>query len=308
MEFELKILGSASATPFMNRHHTAQVLTVGNMQYLIDCGEDTQSRLIEHKVRHQRIGTIFISHLHGDHFFGLFGLLSSMHLQGRTEPVRLYGPAGLDEVLTTQFRHSYTQLSFDLEFILVDTSRHQQVYEDRHITVHSLPMRHRIPCCGYLFREKPKRRHLIKDRLPAGLSPAQLSLLSQGEDVPATAERPRLLNADVTAEPSRSRSYAYCSDTLFTPENADLVRGVDLLYHESTFLHEMLERATITHHSTARQAGEFARLAGASRLLIGHFSSRYRDLTPLLREAQQEFEATELGVEGKTVRVPEVRD
>lgn len=301
MEFELKILGSASATPFLNRHHTAQVLTVGNAQYLIDCGEGTQHRLMEYKIRHQRLRTIFISHLHGDHFFGLFGLLGTMHLNGRTEPLQLFGPPGLDEVLTMQFRHSFTQLSFELEFTPVDTTQFAQVFEDKNLTVHTLPMRHRIPCCGYLFREKPKRRHLIKEKLPAGLSPAQLTALTLGEDVLDEAGQLVVANADVTTPPTPARSYAFCSDTLYTESLADLVRGVDVLYHEATFLDEMRERAQLTHHSTARQAGLLAQRAQVQRLLIGHFSSRYRDLEPLLTEAKALFEWTELAVEGLTV-------
>lgn len=289
----------------MDRHHTAQVLTVANSQYLIDCGEGTQRRLLEHKIRHQRIQNIFISHLHGDHFFGLFGLLGTMHLNGRTEPLRLFGPAGLDEVLTTQFRHSHTQLSFELDFTPVDTTQHELIFEDKQLTVHTLPMRHRIPCCGYLFREKPKRRRLLAERLPHGLTPTQLTALTSGEDVVADNGELLVRNADVTAAPKRSRSYAYCSDTMYTESLADLVHGVDLLYHEATFLDDMRERAATTHHSTARQAGLLARRAEVHRLLIGHFSSRYRDLQPLLTEAKTMFEWTELAVEGLTVSLAE---
>ncbi|MBC6989237.1 MULTISPECIES: ribonuclease Z [Hymenobacter] len=306
MEFELRILGSASATPFLNRHHTAQVLTVGNHLYLIDCGEGTQERLIEHKVRHQRISTIFISHLHGDHFFGLFGLISTMHLQGRTDALQLFGPVGLDDILTTQFRYSNTQLSFELNFTPVNSESHEQIYEDKYLTVNTLPMRHRIPCCGYLFREKPKRRHLVKDRLPVGLTPKQLHQLTLGEDaLDETTGQVLVQNSDVTSPPSHSRSYAFCADTLYTESLAELIQNVDLLYHEATFLDDMRERALTTHHSTARQAALLARKAQAHHLLIGHFSSRYRDLDPLLREAQVIFEPVELATEGKTISVPE---
>ncbi|MBC8082154.1 MAG: ribonuclease Z [Hymenobacter sp.] len=303
MEFELKILGSASATPFPDRHQTAQVLTVGSAQYLLDCGEGTQRRLMECKVRHQRIQTIFISHLHGDHYFGLFGLLGTMHLNGRTEPLRLFGPAGLDEILTMQFRHSFTQLGFELDFTAVDTTQAAPIYEDKHVTVSTLPMRHRIPCCGYLFRELPRRRPLLKEKLPAGLTPAQLTGLTLGEDVLDEAGHVLVRNLDVTTEPRPPRSYAFCSDTLYTESLASLVRGVDLLYHEATFLEEMRERAAATYHSTARQAALLARRAQVQRLLIGHFSSRYRDLIPLLTEAQTMFEWTELATEGLTVSV-----
>ncbi|MBW3129813.1 ribonuclease Z [Hymenobacter profundi] len=302
MEFELKILGSASATPVMDRHHTAQLLTVGASQYLIDCGEGTQRRLLEYKIRHPRIHTIFISHLHGDHFFGLFGLLGTMHLHGRTEPLQLFGPPGLDEILTTQFRYSHTRLNFELLFTAVDTTQHQQIFEDKQLTVHTLPMQHRIPCCGYLFREKPKRRHLVKEQLPDSLTPAQLAALAQGEDVYDPATNTLLVrNADVTTDPTPSRSYAFCSDTLYLPGLAPLLHGVDLLYHEATFADEMRERAALTHHSTAHQAASLAKEAHVKQLLIGHFSSRYRDLAPLLAEAQAVFPNTELGVEGKTV-------
>ncbi|GAA4384799.1 ribonuclease Z [Hymenobacter koreensis] len=301
MEFELKILGSASATPMLGRHHTAQVLTVGRQQYLIDCGESTQERLIEHRIRFGRIDHIFISHLHGDHFFGLFGLLGTLHLQGRTEPLRLFGPAGLDEILTTQLRCSGTPLSFDVQFTRVDTTQHALVHEDKYVSVHTLPMRHRIPCCGYLFREKPGRPRLIKEKLPAGLTPEQLQTLARGEDLRDELGHVHLRHLDVTEPPPAPRSYAYCSDTLYTETLADLVRGVSLLYHECTFLHEMLERAVQTGHSTARQAGQLARLAGVQQLLIGHFSSRYRDLQPLLDEARQEFTETNLALEGLSV-------
>ena len=304
MEFELKILGSASATPVLDRHHTAQVLTVGSSQYLIDCGEGTQRRLLEYKVRPQRIGTIFISHLHGDHFFGLFGLLGTMSLQGRTEPLQLFGPPGLDEILTTQFRYSGTQLGFELTFTAVETSQHAQIFEDKQLTVHTLPMQHRVPCCGYLFREQPRRRRLLKEKLPADLTPTQLAVLAQGQDVTDTATGAVLVaNAAVTTEPAPPRSYAFCSDTLYLPGLADLVRGVDLLHHEATFLDEMRARAAATHHSTAHQAALLARNAEVGQLLIGHFSSRYRDLQPLLTEARAVFERTELALEGTTVKL-----
>ncbi|WP_303311793.1 ribonuclease Z [Hymenobacter sp. BT730] len=305
MEFELRILGSGSATPVPNRHHTAQVLTVGNMLYLLDCGEGTQRRLLEHKISPHRLKVIFISHLHGDHFFGLFGLLGTMHLQGRTEPLHLFGPAGLDEVLTTQFRHSGTELGFELEYTLVDPTQHLLVYEDRNVTVHTMPMHHRIPCCGYLFREQPRRRSLVRELLPAGLTPTQLHQLAQGEDVVDEATGAMLVrHADVAGPPKHARSYAFCSDTVFTPSMAEMVHKVDILYHEATFLEELRERAAVTLHSTARQAGELARLADVGQLLIGHFSSRYRDLEPLLREARTEFSNTQLALEGTIVSVP----
>ncbi|QMU27485.1 ribonuclease Z [Adhaeribacter radiodurans] len=305
MEFELKILGSSSATPSPDRHHTAQVLTIGNQINLIDCGENTQMQLMRYKVKHQRISNIFISHLHGDHFFGLFGLLSTMHLQQRTQPLNLFGPAGLDEILTTQFRYSHTQLSFKLTYHELDTTVHAQVFEDKAITVHTLPMQHRIDCCGFLFREKPKLRHLIKDKLPGFLTPAQLVRLKAGEDILDETGNLLVANADVTSEPNRSRSYAYCSDTRYKEDILPYIKQVDLLYHEATFLDELKEQAAYTMHSTALQAATLARKAEVKRLLIGHFSVRYRDLTPLLLEAKSVFDNTQLATEGKTISILE---
>lgn len=301
MTFELKILGSASATPTAGRHPTAQVLTVGASNYLIDCGEGTQWQMLEYRVRPHHVRVIFISHLHGDHYFGLFGLLSTMHLQGRTQPLTIVGPPGLDEVLVTQARVSSMQLGFVMEFIPVDTEAHAVVYEDELLTVASLPMRHRIPCAGYLFAEKPRRANLLKEKLPPGLTPAQLARLAQGDDLPADEQQPGLRHADVSAPAPTPRRYAFFSDTLYTPPLADLIQGVDLLYHEATFLEELRERAAQTHHSTAGQAAAIAAAAGARRLLIGHFSSRYKSLGPLLDEARAVYPAAELATEGLTV-------
>jgi ribonuclease Z len=299
--FELKILGSASATPTAGRHPTAQVLTVGASNYLIDCGEGTQWQMLEYRVRPHHMRAVFISHLHGDHYFGLFGLLGTMHLQGRTQPLTIIGPPGLDEVLVTQARVSNMQLGFAMEFIPVNTEIHAVVYEDENVTVATLPMRHRIPCTGYLFSEKPRRANLLKEKLPAGLTPAQLARLAQGEDLPADDQGPGLRHADVSAPAPAPRRYAFFSDTLYTPALAELIPGVDLLYHEATFLEELRERAGQTHHSTARQAAQIARAADAKRLLIGHFSSRYKALEPLLDEAQAVFPAAQLATEGLLV-------
>ena len=301
MTFELKILGSASATPVLARHPTAQLLTVGASHYLIDCGEGTQWQMLEHRVRPHHLRAIFISHLHGDHYFGLFGLLGTMHLQGRTQPLAIIGPPGLDEVLLTQARVSSMQLGFAMEFTAVDTEAHAVVYEDAVLTVATLPMRHRIPCAGYLFAEKPRRANLLKEKLPAGLRPQQLARLAQGEDLEADDEQPGLRHADVAGEPPAPRRYAFFSDTLYTPALVPFIAGADLLYHEATFLEDLKERAAQTHHSTARQAAQIAQAAGVKRLLLGHFSSRYKALEPLLEEAQAVFPTAELATEGLTV-------
>ena len=285
----------------ISRHPTAQVLTVGASNYLIDCGEGTQWQMLEYRVRPHHLRAIFISHLHGDHYFGLFGLLGTMHLQGRTQPLQIIGPPGLDEVLTTQARVSNTQLGFEMEFTPVDTEVHAVVYEDAQVTVSSLPMRHRVPCAGYLFAEKPRRANLLKDKLPSGLRPEQLARLALGEDLEADGDQPGLRHADVAGLPPTPRRYAFFSDTLYTPALADLIRGADLLYHEATFLEDLKERAAQTHHSTARQAAQLAADAGVQRLLLGHFSSRYKLLEPLLHEAHAVYPNAELALEGLVV-------
>ena len=305
MDFELRILGSSSATPSANRHHTAQILTIGNQFHLIDCGEGTQMQLMQYKIKHQRICNIYISHLHGDHYFGLAGLLSTMHLQGRQVPLHLFGPPGLSEILSLQFRYSGTNLNFKLVFHELDTTVHKKIFEDKQITVHSIPMEHRVPSCGFLFREKQKPRSLIKEKLPDFLTPPQLVRLKWGEDVKDAQGETLVYNKDVTMEPKRSRSYAYCSDSRYKPDLLPYLQHADLLYHEATFTDELRERAHYTFHSTTKQAAELAAAANVRQLIIGHFSVRYKDLTPLLEEAREVFPRTELAIEGSIFSVRE---
>jgi len=303
--FELQILGSGSATPMVGRHPTAQILAVGEGRYLIDCGEGTQLRLLEHRRRFSTLRVVFISHLHGDHFLGLFGLLSTMSMQGRQEPLLVVGPWGIEQMVTTVNLHSQMQLGYDVTFQPIDTEAHALVYEDGLVRVWSLPMRHRVPCAGYLFEEQPRRARLLKERLPAGLGAAELNQLAQGRDLPpdAATGRPAVQHADVSVPAAPPTRYAFCSDTLYQPDLAELVRGVDLLYHEATFLDELRGRAAQTFHSTARQAAELAQSAGVKQLLIGHFSSRYRQIEGHLLEARAIFPATILASEGLEVTV-----
>ncbi|MFD2515071.1 ribonuclease Z [Pontibacter locisalis] len=305
MDFELRILGSSSATPSANRHNTAQILTIGNQYHLIDCGEGTQMQLMLYKIKHQRISNIYISHLHGDHYFGLAGLLSTMHLQGRQAPLHLFGPPGLSEILSLQFKYSGTNLSFKLNFHELDTTVHKKVFEDKQLTVHTIPMEHRIPCCGFLFREKQKPRPLIKENLPSFLTPPQLVRLKWGEDVYDGEGKLLVKNREVTMDPKRSRSYAYCADSRYKPDLLPYLNEVDLLYHEATFADDLRERAEYTFHSTARQAAELAANAQVRQLLIGHFSVRYKDLNPLLNEARSVFPDTDLATEGSIFSVVE---
>ncbi len=262
-------------------------------------------QLMQYKIKHQRICNIYISHLHGDHYFGLAGLLSTMHLQGRLTPLHLFGPPGLSEILSLQFKYSGTNLSFPLIFHELDTAYHKKIFEDKQITVHTIPMEHRVPCCGFVFREKPKPRPLIKEKLSGFLTPPQLVRLKWGEDIKDEQGNIIVRNQDVTQEPKRSRSYAYCSDSRYKPELLPYLRGVDLLYHEATFLDDMRERATYTFHSTALQAAELAAAAKVRHLLLGHFSVRYKDLTPLLLEAMSVFPHVDLATEGSIFCITE---
>lgn len=298
--FALTILGAGSATPSLRMHQTAQLLTVGNDYMLIDCGEGTQLRLIEQKIRPSRLRYIFISHLHGDHYFGLAPLLSTLNLSGRTEDLYLFGPRGLDEVLTTIFRVSDSRLGFNLHFQAVDPGTPTRLLDHPQVTVESIPLQHRIDCSGYLFREKPHKPHLLREKLPAEVPILYLKQLKDGQDILDETGDVLYAAADYTVPGQPPRSYAFCSDTRYVAELAPQLRGVNLLYHEATFLEDNAERAAEVHHSTAQQAAAIAASAGVGRLLIGHFSSRYKQFEPFLAEARTVFPETYLAVEGET--------
>lgn len=302
MTFSVSILGAGSATPTLQRHATAQLLGHDTDDYLIDCGEHTQVQLLRYRFRPGRLKYIFISHLHGDHYFGLIGLLTTLSLAQRQEDLWLFGPPGLDEIITLQLKYSETRLNYLLHFQAIETGNAYRILENEYLTVEAIPLRHRIHCSGFLFREKPHPRRLIADSLPPDLSYEARRQLKLGHDVSDAAGHP-LLASEYTRPGFPSRSYAFCSDTIYDERLAERVLGVDLLYHEATFLHELQARAAQTFHSTARQAAQLARLAGVSRLLIGHFSSRYKDLQPLLDEAQAIFPDTSLALEGTTFDV-----
>ena len=270
--FALTILGAGSATPTLRMHQTAQLLTVGNDYMLIDCGEGTQLRLIEQKIRPARLRYIFISHLHGDHYFGLAPLLSTLNLSGRTEDLYLFGPRGLDEVLTTIFRVSDSRLGYNLHFQAVDPVTSTLLLDHPLVTVESIPLQHRIDCSGYLFREKPHKPHLLREKLPADVPVQYLKQLKDGQDVLNQDGSVLYASADYTVPGLPSRSYAFCSDTRYVAGLAAQLQGVTLLYHEATFLEDNAERAAEVYHSTAQQAAAIAAGAKVGRLLIGHFS------------------------------------
>lgn len=303
MKFELSILGSSSATPVFNRNPSAQVLNCNDRLYLIDCGEGTQQQMIRFGLKASKIDTIFISHLHGDHYFGLIGLISTMHLNGRIKPLHLYGPAPLREILDLQFKHSDTQLRFDLEFHVVEADQPGMIFENQDIMVETIIMNHRIPCTGFKFSEKKRLRKVLADKLEAaGISTDYFPLLKRGLDLNLPGGKV-IKNSDYTVDSEAPKTYCYCSDTLADGSYLESLQNCTVLYHEATFLHELLERANLTHHSTALQAAEIAKTVGAERLIIGHFSSRYKVLLPLLSEAKSKFENTELALEGHTYTI-----
>ncbi|MDB5239568.1 MAG: ribonuclease [Spirosoma sp.] len=298
--FALTILGAGSATPTLRLHPTAQLLTVGSDYMLIDCGEGTQLRLIEQKIRLGRLRYIFISHLHGDHYFGLAPLLSTLNLSGRTEDLYLFGPRGLDEVLTTIFRVSDSRLGYNLHFQAVDPALPTLLLDHPQLTVESVPLQHRIDCSGYLFREKPHKPHLLREKLPTDVPVQYLKQLKEGHDIRDENGSVLYAAAEYTVPGPPSRSYAFCSDTRYVAGLTTQLQGVDLLYHEATFLEDNAERASEVYHSTAQQAAAIAANAGVGRLLIGHFSSRYKQFEPFLNEARSLFPETYLAVEGET--------
>ena len=301
--FELTILGTSSATPTSKRFPTAQVLNVSERLFLIDCGEGTQIQLRRYHIRFQRINHIFISHLHGDHFFGLMGLLSSLHLLGRKKALTIYHPAGLREIVELQLTLTGTLLNYPIEWKELDPEKPGLIYEDSQVEVYNIQLFHRITCCGFVFREKERPLSLIKEKLEEyGVPVSMYFQLKRGENITLPDGR-KLDNSELTRPRARPRSYAYCSDTRYDERVAAAVKDVDLLYHEATFLHALLDRAEKTAHSTALEAGKIAAMARVGKLLIGHYSVRYTDLQPLLEEARTQFPDTQLSEEGMVVQV-----
>ena len=298
MIFEVTILGSSSATPIYQRHPTAQVLHISERFFLVDCGEGTLIQLNRYKIKYHRINHIFISHLHGDHYLGLMGLISTMHLQGRTAELHIYSQPELKEIVDIQLKHSQTDLRYPLRFHFIDPKTPSVLYEDDDLAVKTIILSHRIPCTGFLFSEKTRQRKLKKEAiLQHDIPVAAFNDLKNGKDY--TDEKGNVIpNPELTLDPREPRSYAFCSDTIYDERVVKHIAGVDLLYHESTFLSDMEDRAKETFHTTAAQAARIAKMAGVKKLLIGHFSARYKVLYPLLDEAKTVFENTALAIEG----------
>ncbi len=303
MSFSLKILGSNAAIAAHHRHQTSQLLTMMQVPFLIDCGEGTQLRLKKFKVKLQRIDHIFISHLHGDHYYGLMGLISSLHLYGRKKELNLYAPPGLKEIISIQLKYSRSSLNYKINYQEWTPGKSELLFENVNLTVHSFPLDHRIDCSGFLFKEKQKKRKIKKEMLEMGISPLKIIELKDGKDVIDEDGNVLYENKKYTMDPAPLCSYAYCSDTKYNETILNYIKNVDLLYHEATFMEDMKDRALATYHTTAKQAGEMAKKANVGKLLIGHFSTRYKELEPMIEETKSVFENAGLAVEGETSMV-----
>lgn len=295
---KLTILGSGSAMPTSERYHSAQLLEMRNKQFLIDCGEGTQNRLIQYGIRTTRLNHIFISHLHGDHCFGLMGLISTLGMLGRTSNIEIHAQPELESLLRPQIDYFCSEFPFQVIFHPFSPYKSAVVYEDRSVKVTTIPLKHRVPSVGFVFEEKPLDRHLIRPMIDAYNIPVRfLKDIKAGADY-VTPEGELVSNDRLTTAPTASRKFAYCSDTAYSEKIVSLIQGVDCLYHEATFLKDDQVRAKQTYHSTAEQAATIANMAGVGKLIIGHFSARYRSVAPFLKESQTVFVNTVAATDG----------
>lgn len=298
----LTILGCHSATPRTSAHPTAQVLEMRGHLFLIDCGEGTQVQLRKLKVKFSRIRNIFISHLHGDHFFGLVGLISTFRLLGREADLHIYGPEGIKEAIVLQLKLGNSWTNYNLIFHELSSKSPEMLFEDEKVSVETIPLDHRVYTNGFLFREKPGERKLNLDAaVKSRIDNSYFSKVKQGHDV-ENRDGVLIKNETVTHPPDPPVSYAYCSDTAYLPKIVDQIKGVTVLYHESTFLESHQHLAEATKHSTAKEAAVIAKKAEAGTLILGHYSGRYEDLEDFRKEAQDVFDNVELAEDGKTFK------
>ena len=301
--FELNILGCGSALPTTRHFPTSQVLNLRDKLYMIDCGEGAQIRFRSMHLNFNRLNHIFLSHLHGDHCFGLPGLLSTLGLLGRTGELVVHAHPDAETVFRPVLEYFCGELSYPVRFNAVNPSRSELVYEDRTITVRSIPLKHRVPTCGYLFRELPKSPHIVREMIDFYNIPVkQIEPIKAGADF-VTDDGTLVPNRLLTRPAEAPKQYAYCSDTAYHEKIIPLIEGVDLLFHEATFCEADRARAKETCHSSATQAATIAQKAGVGRLLLGHFSARYPDHSVLLEEAKTIFPNTALAFEGQIIKI-----
>jgi len=303
IDFNVTILGCGSAVPTKTANPSSQLITYRNKQFLIDCGEGTQMRMIQYGIRHRKLDHIFISHLHGDHFFGLIGLLSTYHLIGRRSDLHLYAPEPLHSLIQHHFEATKTSLSFNLVFYALEGFGESYLYEDDYLFVKSFPLVHSTPSWGFLIKEKEKKRGLKKsfiEEYKPGIE--EIKAILNGADF-TTVQGKVLPNSSITNESAPPRSFAYCSDTAYEPAIVPFVEGVDLLYHEATFDNSLKDKAHDWLHATAEEAALIAKQARVKNLLIGHFSNRHNHFQLLLDEAKAVFENTNICREGETYTI-----
>lgn len=301
--FKVYILGCGSALPTLRHNPSSQIVEIRDKQFMIDCGEGTQAQLRRSKIRFTKIGHVFISHLHGDHCFGLIGMISTFGMLGRTAPLHIYAHADLKPLLQSQIDYFCKGLEYEVVMHAIDPTRHEVIYEDRSLTVTTVPLEHRVPCCGFIFAEKQSLPHIRRDMMDMyGIPVSQINNIKNGMDwtspdgevIPAS----RLTEA---AEPPRS--YAYLSDTTFKPDIVPMVEGTDTIYHESTYADSERARARKHFHSTASEAATIAKEAKAKQLVLGHYSARYDNETQMLKEAKEVFSNTILANEGMVIEI-----
>lgn len=296
---KLTILGCNSGVPRENSQTTSQIIEIGNSLFLIDCGEGTQNQIRKQKIKFSRIKQVFISHLHGDHFFGLIGLISSFRLLGRTSNLDIYGPKGIKEIITLQLKYSQSWTNYQITFHELSSLESELIYENDFIRVFTIPLKHRIYTNGFLFKEKKGLRKINIDMVNKyNISTSDFENLKKGKDL--ILDDGNIINNElVTLPPSKPMSYAFCSDTSYYEDLVEIITGVDVLYHESTFLNIHQELAKLTKHSTASDAAKIAKKSKIKNLILGHFSARYRDKKDFLNEAKVHFENVELAEDGK---------
>lgn len=296
--FKIHILGCGSALPTLKHNASSQLIEMRGKCFMVDCGEGAQMQFRRSHIHFSKLNAIFISHMHGDHCFGLMGLLSTLGMLGRTSKLRIYAPKEYATLFRQQVEFFMQTMEYEMEMIPVDTEKQQVIYEDHSLTVETVPLQHRVPCCGFIFREKPTLPHIRRDMIDYyGIPVSQINNIKNGADW-TNEDGDVIPNARLVQPADSPRSYAYCSDTRFVPGLKEKVKGVTVLYHESTYTAEQEDRAKIYYHSTARQAATIAAGAGVGTLLLGHYSARYNDEQVLLQEAKAVFDHSILSQEG----------